>query len=314
MPPAYHPELKRRTLLLRLLPATTTRNLSFRRRMMSRVPSRLVEGVTTDDLVVDHDGLRVPVRTYRPAGSAADERLATLLWLHGGGLVMGTHRDDQQCSRLAAAHGIAVVSVDYRLTPEDPFPAATDDIVAVARWLVDDGASRGFDAARLSVGGQSAGGGLAASAAARLADGGIDVRGQLLVYPMLDDRTVVRADIGRKDHLVWNNTSNETGWTAYLGVPAGSGDVPHGAVPARRGDLSGLPPAWIGVGTRDLFHDEDVAYAQRLIDAGVECELDIVDGMIHGFDMLVPRGEATRAFHASQDAFLRSVLGLDSRP
>lgn len=304
----YHPELRWRAPLLRILPATTRRNLASRRKMIGRMKSKSAPGVDVSDTIVSHDGLEVPVRTYRPTGN--DTPRPTLVWLHGGGLVMGTHTDDAQCSRFVAELGIAVASVDYRLAPEHPYPAAIDDILVVVGWLRANGADHGFDTSRLAIGGQSAGGGLTASAVQHLHDQGVEVDGQLLIYPMLDDRTVTRSDIGAKDHLVWNNVSNEVGWSSYLGVPAGSDGVPDGAVPARREDLTGLAPAWLGIGTADIFHDEDLDYARRLTAAGVDCELYVVEGMVHGFDMLVTKGEATRAFNASQDAFLRTVLDL----
>lgn len=122
---------------------------------------------------------------------------------------------------------------------------------------------------------------------------------------MLDDRTV-GLEFDNPGHRLWTQGSNGFGWSAYLGDAD-----PMGAVPARRQDLSGLPPAWIGVGTLDLFHDEDVRYAQRLRAAGVPCELDIVDGAFHGFDQLAPKSAVSCAFFASQIAALQKAFSVE---
>ncbi|MEM7141876.1 MAG: alpha/beta hydrolase [Actinomycetota bacterium] len=301
----YHPDLRGRITLLKLLPGLTEKNLLSRRKMIARRPTKVREGVAVDDTAVGS----VPIRTYRPAASGTDV-LPTMIWLHGGGMVMGVHTDNAHCSRFADELGIAVVSVDYRLAPEHPYPAAIEDILAVVDWITAEGAANGFDRSRLAIGGASAGGGLTASAVQHLHDRGDAVLGQLLIYPMLDDRTVTRTDIGAKEHVLWDNRANEVGWGSYLGVAAGDARVTDTAVPARRPDLAGLPPAWIGVGTADLFHDEDVAYADRLREADVDCERVVVDGMIHGFDILAAKGDAAKGFKASQERFLQRVLGL----
>jgi acetyl esterase/lipase len=132
---------------------------------------------------------------------------------------------------------------------------------------------------------------------------------QMLIYPMLDDRTSLRAGIGDSKRYIWTNDSNRFGWKAYLGKKYGAGEtVPEYAAPSRRDDLSGLPPAWIGVGTIDLFHDEDVAYAQRLRDCGVECEMEIVPGAFHGFDAIAPKSQVAQDFRSSQIAALKKYL------
>ena len=161
-----------------------------------------------------------------------------------------------------------------------------------------------MDPARVAIGGASAGGGLAAALALLARDRGeIDLAAQLLVYPMLDDRTVERTDLDHPGHRLWNQSSNRFGWRAYLGDAD-----PDVAVPARRADLSGLPPAWIGVGTFDLFHDEDLAYAERLRVAGVPCEVLVVDGAFHGFDGIAPKADVSKSFFASQCEMLKALL------
>ncbi|WP_312182041.1 alpha/beta hydrolase fold domain-containing protein, partial [Arthrobacter sp.] len=154
----------------------------------------------------------------------------------------------------------------------------------------------------------SAGAGLAAALALLARDrGGIRPVFQLLVYPMLDDRTVLR-EVDERSLRLWNQRSNRFGWRSYVGPAAGSDGVPALAARARHPDLAGLPPAWIGVGTNDLFHDEDVAYAKRLADAGVECALEVVPGAYHGFEGREPRAQVSRDFVNSQLVALRRGL------
>jgi acetyl esterase/lipase len=260
--------------------------------------------------VVDHAEAGVPVRVYRPQTGASG---AALVWLHGGGLMVGRPAmDDGRCVAWARDLGLVVVSADYRLAPEHPFPAALDDAHAAWTWLQGAAGGLGVDPARVAVGGASAGAGLAACLAQRLHDvGGVQPAAQLLVYPMLDDRTAARRDLDGAGYLVWSHRSNRAGWSAYLGRDPGAPEVPAYAAAARRGDLSGLPPAWIGVGTLDLFLDEDRAYAARLEAAGVATELCEVPGVPHGFDALAPDVPLTRAFMARQTEFLRVHLAPD---
>jgi acetyl esterase/lipase len=160
------------------------------------------------------------------------------------------------------------------------------------------------DRDRVAIGGASAGGGLAAALALLARERAeVPVVAQLLVYPMLDDRTVERDGLDNPGHRLWNQSSNRFGWDAYLADA--DRDV---AVPARRDDLAGLPPAWMGVGTLDLFHDEDLAYAERLQAAGVPCRVEVVDGAFHGFDGILPKADVSLSFFHSQCALLREAF------
>lgn len=228
-------------------------------------------------------------RPGRPRPSGA------LLWIHGGGLIMGAPEQYHDvCSRFVDEADVVVVSVDYRLAPEHPFPAGLDDCMAALGWLHDEADRLGIDPARVAVGGDSAGGGLAACVAQRAHDeGGPALCFQLLQYPMLDDRAA--ADRSRRA-LVWSNRSNAWAWGAYLGHPAGADDDRPYASAARRTDLAGLPPAWIGIGDIDLFHPESIAYAERLRAAGVPCDLHVVPGMYHGAEHLVPDAPSMQDF------------------
>ena len=251
----------------------------------------------------------VRVRVYRPRGAVSG---AALLWLHGGGLLLGTPRmDDLRCSALARRLSLVVASVDYRLAPKHPFPAALDDAHAAWRWLLASAPGLAVEPARVAVGGASAGAGLAACLAQRVLDeGGVQPAAQLLLYPMLDDRTAARRELDAPAHLVWHNRSNRAGWSAYVGRAPGAAELPPYAAAARRTDLAGLPPAWIGVGDLDLFAEEGVAYAGRLAAAGVDVDLHVVAGAPHGFDALAPSAPVSVAFTARQMAFLRGRLGV----
>lgn len=238
------------------------------------------------------------VRLFRPIGVA--EPVPALLWIHGGGFVMGTARqDDRVCRGFSKRLGITVASVEYRLAPEHPYPAPLEDCYAALTWLA---ALPAVDPRRVAIGGASAGGGLAAALALLARDRGeVAPAFQLLVYPMLDDRSCDSGD--KPNYRLWNARANRFGWTAYLGTAD-----PVVAVPARCEDLSGLPPTWIGVGDNDLFHDEDLAYAERLKSAGVPCQVEVVPGVFHGFDLVAPKAQVSQRFFASQCDALRSGL------
>ena len=290
----FHPELRRAARVVPkqiITPVTLPFMRAFSRLMWRKAP----EGV---EVLTLPSG--VGVRLYRPTGLQAPG--PALLWIHGGGYLIGdAAQDDVLCGRFARELGATVVSVNYRLAPEYPYPAPVEDCYSALSWLA---ALPAVDPARVAIGGASAGGGLAAALALLARDRGeIPVAAQLLVYPMIDDRTVERTDLDNPGHRLWNQASNKYGWRAYLGDAD-----PDVAVPARRADLAGLPPAWVGVGTLDLFHDEDLAYAERLREAGVPCEVMVVDGAFHGFDGVAPKADVSLSFFNSQCALLRSAF------
>lgn len=238
------------------------------------------------------------IRLFRPAD--ATEPSPALLWIHGGGYVIGNaQQDDRLCRRFSKRLGMTVASVEYRLAPEHPYPAALEDCYSALTWLAGLPA---VDRHRVAIAGASAGGGLAAALALLARDRGeVSPVFQVLAYPMLDDRS--SAGDSSPNHRLWSTRSNRFGWTAYLGDAD-----PRVAVPGRRDDLSGLPPAWIGVGTHDLFHDEDLAYAQRLIDAGVPCHVEVIPGAFHGFDVVAHKAPVSQRFFDSQCESLRAAL------
>lgn len=270
-----------------------------------RVLTKLTGRVRRPDAEVVSVDADVSVHVFRPA--SARPGTPALLWIHGGGMVLGDAAQDSQfCRRVANELNIVVVSVEYRLAPEHPFPTPLEDCYTALQWLASQ---PDIDPASIAIGGQSAGGGLAAALALLAKERG-EIRPvlQLLSYPMLDDRTTTRTDIDRRRLRIWSPGSNRFGWGAYLGGTASDANVPPLAAPARFDDLSGLPPAWIGVGTNDLFHDEDVAYARRLQQAGVECTLRVVPGAYHNFDSMEPRTAISRAFVQAQLTALDEAL------
>jgi len=238
-------------------------------------------------------------RLYRPTAAAAPT--AALLWIHGGGYLLGSpEQDDALCRRYVQRLGIVVAAARYRLAPEHPYPIPLEDCYRVLTWLAG---LPGVDADRIAIGGASAGGGLTAALSFLARDRGeVSPVLQVLSYPMLDDRTV-GPELDKPGFRLWNTRSNRFGWTSYLG-----GADPAMAVPARRTDLAGLAPAWLGVGTLDLFCAEDLAYAARLNAAGVECEVHEVPGAFHGFDGLAPKAAVSQAYFDSTCASLRRAL------
>jgi len=247
----------------------------------------------------------VMVRVFRPV--TASGPLPCLYWTQGGGYVLtAPDMDDQFCEEIVERHSCVVVSVDWRRAPEHPFPAPAEDCYAGLAWTVSNAEELGIDATRIAIGGHSSGGGSTAGLALLVRDRGeFTVAHQLLIYPMLDDTDTTPSSHLVTDPEVWNRTSNEIGWRGYLGDTYGTEDVSPYAAPTRMKDLTGLPPATVLTGELDLFVDEDVTYAQRLMQAGVSTELHVYRGAHHGFDRMVPQAAVSQRFIADRDAALR---------
>lgn len=240
----------------------------------------------------------VTVRLHRPAG--LPDPAPAMLWIHGGATIMGhAAQDDKYLRKLSHLTGIAVAAVEHRLAPEHPYPTPVEDCYAALRWLAHQ---PWVDPDRIAVGGASAGGHFAAALAQRAHDRGeINLAFQMLVYPMLDDRTGANGD-GHK-RIMWTGGDNQLAWRWYL-----NGADPAEAAPARREDLSGLAPAWIGVGTLDLFYQECLDYARRLREAGVPVHEEIAPGAFHAFDQIADKAPISMNFLASQRDHLRNAL------
>jgi acetyl esterase/lipase len=250
------------------------------------------------------------VRLWVVDPAPAEKSKPVLLHMHGGGFMMPDPWLLPRLQGIATDCHCVVVSVDYRLTPETRYPGSLEDNFAALKWVHAHAAGLGIDRSKIAVGGESAGGGHAASLAIHARDRNeVPIVFQLLIYPQLDDRTgSTRPASPAIGHFIWTASANRLAWSSLLGVPAGSSRVPVAAVPARVASVAGLPPAWIGVGSIDLFVEEDMEYARRLVHAGVATELLVVRGAFHGFDLLVPDAEASKQFSASWKTALRKAF------
>jgi acetyl esterase/lipase len=240
----------------------------------------------------------------------SDKNKPVLLYIHGGGFIMPDPTLMPQIQAIATDCHCVVVAPDYRLAPETRHPGALEDNYAALKWVHAHATELGVDPSRIAVGGASAGGGHAASLAIHARDRKeVPLIFQLLIYPELDDRTgSTRPAPPAIGHFLWTAQSNRLAWSSLLGVPAGSPKVPAGAVPARVASVDGLPSAWIGVGSIDLFVEEDIEYARRLLHAGIATELLVVPGAYHGFDIVAPDVEAVKRFTASWKSALRKAF------
>ncbi len=269
-----------------------------------------VEGVTSEDRhVPGHAGdPDVMVRIYQPVDRPAT--LPGLFWIHGGGYVLGDiEGDDALLQKWTKSLNCVIVAVDYRLAPEHTFPAPMEDCYAGLKWFSQNAASLGVNPKRVAIGGASAGGGLTAGLALLVRDRGeIDVCFQLPIYPMIDDRNITPASHAVTEPRVWHRKANLVGWQAYLGREPGGEDVSPYAAATRATDLAGLPPAFIPVGQLDLFLDEDIEYAQRLMQAGVPTELNVYAGAFHGFDIFNPAAEVSQRFLRDVESALKRAL------
>jgi acetyl esterase/lipase len=267
-------------------------------------------GIEIEDLAVpSHEaGVKVPVRIYRPAAAAGP--LPVLLWMHAGGFVIGSIAMDELMARnLARDLAIAVVSVDYRLAPEHPYPAAIEDCYGVLQWIGANAPQLRMDAGRIAVGGASAGGGLAASLCLLTRDrGGVAPIFQLLIYPGIDDTNIEPASDRVAENLFWSRANTRIGWHAYLQGKEATDDVAAYAAAIRAEDMSRLPNAFIGVGTADMFVTENLAYAERLAAAGAEVELAVYPGAFHAFDAFAPTSRVAQRFVADRNAALQRAL------
>lgn len=268
-----------------------------------------VEGVITTDAAVPgpEDSPNVDLRIYTPEDKA--DSMPGLLWIHGGGYIVGNlESDDYTLKQVSTSIGCVVLSVNYRLAPENPFPAGIEDCYAALKWTADKADSLNIDKSRIAIGGGSAGGGLAASLAILTRDRAeVSIIFQMLIYPMIDDRNVSHSSHIITDPRTWDREKNLFAWRVYLGKEAEKEKVSPYAAASRAEDLSGLPPAYIAVGELDLFLDEDIEYAQRLLQAGVSTELHVYPGATHGFDAVTNASVAERYIEERNNALMKAL-------
>ncbi|NEC68843.1 alpha/beta hydrolase [Streptomyces sp. SID9727] len=255
------------------------------------------------------DGSTLAIRLLRPTEAAGP--LPVLLWFHGGGQVLGyAAQDDPTLKHLVLEVGCIVASVDYRLAPEAPAPAAAEDGLLAYRWVRSRAAALGMDTGRVALAGQSGGGGIAAATALLIRDqGGPAPLFQALSYPMLDDRNTTASSHEVTDIGIWDRATNIRAWNLILGDRAGTDEVPPYCVPARATDLTGLPPTFIAVGELDVFRDEDLGYATRLQASGVPVELHLYPGAFHAFDLFAPATAVSAAYAHAWYGYLRRQFG-----
>ncbi|MFC0598407.1 alpha/beta hydrolase [Streptomyces palmae] len=302
----------------------TPENLAARQQLDAAVRPRPTVRELSADGRFAVDELRVPgppgapevtLVSARPAGVTGP--LPLLYYMHGGGMVVGNAWCvlPELLRECALALELAVVSVEYRLAPRTRYPGPLEDCYAGLVWVAGHAAELGIDADRILIGGKSAGGGLAAALALLTRDrGGPAPIGQLLLCPMLDDRNDTFSSHQMAGVDTWDRTSNATGWQALLGDRYGTADLPAYAAPARATDLSGLPPAYIEVGSVETFRDEDVAYANALWQAGGQAELHVWPGACHGFDSFAPQAALSQDAREARTRWLRRVLARPAAP
>lgn len=259
--------------------------------------------VKEDRTVPGPDG-EIPVRIYRPVGAAG--QLPGIYLIHGGGMILGgIDGEDATATMICDRVGAVVVSVGYRLAPEHPHPAPVEDCYAGLVWTAKNAADLGMDPARLALYGGSAGGGLVIGVALLARDrGGPAITFMMPIYPMIDDRNETPSSHEITDVGLWDRAGNIEAWAWYLG-----GKEPDQyAAPARAEDLSGLPPTYIDVGTVDLFRDEDIAFAQRLMQAGVPTELHVNPGSYHASENFAGEAALSRRIWDQRIDALRRAL------
>jgi acetyl esterase/lipase len=313
--PPFDPELEAVLGLLgeTLPPSITPEMIPLMRQapIAAPVDDLLAErGISRSDVTIaGHEGAEIVVSVL-----AREGRTGTgpgIFHTHGGGMIIG--------DRFVGIAGIVdwierfdavCVTVEYRLAPEFPDPFPVEDCYAGLVWTAEHAAQLGIDPDRLIIAGGSAGGGLAAGVALLARDrGGPALAGQVLIYPMLDDRDASVSTHQVDGVGVWDRTSNVTGWSALLGDRRGTVGVSIYAAPARATDLSGLPPAFIDCGSVEVFRDEDVAYASQLWADGVQAELHVWPGGFHGFDMMAPHAAISRAMTEARTNWVGRILG-----
>ena len=246
------------------------------------------------------------IRVYISKAAGDSKKRPCLLWIHGGGYILG-NGDDPLGPVFAQRLGCIVVSVDYRLAPEHPFPAGPEDCHDALLWIHANANSLGVDRNHIGIGGTSAGAGMSAGVALMNRDRkGPELSFQFLMYPMLDNMHDSVSG-GLENHALWNRRTSFNAWEMYLNGTPGLQASPYAAA-SRATDLRGLPPTYITVGGQDLFRDECINYAQRLMAASVPTQLDVFPGVFHSAEMLAPEARVSRRMVQCMFAALEDLL------
>jgi acetyl esterase/lipase len=312
--PDFDPELKAGLAVVGGMfpPTITTDLISFMRTSYASLPIEdelAARGITRHDVTIaGHGGDPIQVSVLRPPGAPGPR--PGVVYAHSGGLMFGDRFSGLDLVlEWVSGLGAVMVTVEYRLAPEHPDPTPREDMYAALTWTASHAEELGIRADRLLVAGASAGGGLAAGLALAARDrGGPALVGQVLDYPMLDDRGTTSSTRQFDGVGVWDRTSNETGWTALLGPARGTSHVSPYAAPARATDLSGLPPAFIDVGAAEIFRDEAIAYADAIWRAGGDAELHVWSGAFHACDIFAPHTVVGQSMIRARDAWVEKVL------
>jgi acetyl esterase/lipase len=313
--PPFDPELSAALTVLadQLPPTLTPEMIPLLRSTPFLVPTEeiLAEAgiVSRDVTIAGHGGADIVVSVVH-----AKDRTGTgpgIYHTHGGGMIIGDRWTGVTgLFEWLHAYNAVAVTVEYRLAPEVPDPVPVEDSYAGLVWTAEHADELGIDPDRILIAGGSAGGGLAAGVALLSRDRrGPKLAGQLLMYPMLDDRDATTSTIQIDGVGVWDRGSNITGWSALLGDRRGTDDVSIYAAPARATDLSGLPPAFIDCGSAEVFRDEDVAYASAIWAAGGQAELHVWPGGFHGFENFAPQAVLSQQMLAARDNWVARILG-----
>jgi acetyl esterase/lipase len=305
-----HPDLRRAS---KIMPHFTFNQRNFRivRTLTNLQPViKIPNDVQVDNIHIPGEDQKHHIRLRVYKSKKAVPPVPALVWIHGGGLIIGNpEMDDRCCVQFVQELGITIFSIDYGLAPERPFPEPLDDCHTALKWIHSHAQTMNIDPNRIAIGGESAGGGLAAALIQLVHDRDeVNPIFQMLEYPMLDDRSSIIPDLPNQELMAWSQDSNRFGWESYLQQSCGAENVPPYSVAGRREDLTGLPPAWIGVGTLDLFYQEDVAYSQKLKACGVDCDLVVIPGAFHGFDFADHQAQIVKDFRKLQIAALKKHL------
>ncbi|WP_274308505.1 alpha/beta hydrolase [Solibacillus daqui] len=262
-----------------------------------------------DKIITGIDDNEIRIRIYKPANQDTD--LPALLWIHGGGYILGSIEDnDHLCVQVVETSNCVVVSVDYRLAPEHPYPAPLEDCYSALTWIADHVKELQVDANRIGVAGASAGGGLTAGLTLLARDRAYpSICFQMPLYPMINDGNDTPSANEIKEGMIWNQKTNDFGWTCYLGELYGNDNIPIYAAPSRAEDYSNLPYTYTCVGQLDPFRDETIAYVTKLAQAGVDVEFHLYPGAYHGFEVLNPQSELAQ--QVVQEYINAIKVGLD---